>query len=65
MRDETPLSSLTQRLAGRGEGEISLVLMIEKDRSEVEVKLPGRFQVTPQVAGAIKAIPGVVAVEHV
>jgi DNA polymerase-3 subunit alpha len=25
----------------------------------VEVKLPGRFKVSPQIAGAIKAIPGV------
>jgi len=30
---------------------------------EVEVKLRGRFDVTPQMAGAIKAVPGVVAVE--
>ena len=29
---------------------------------EVEVKLPGRFKVSPQIAGAIKAVPGVVAV---
>ena len=65
LRDEAPLPSLTQRLAGRGEGEVSLVLMLERDRGEVEVKLPGRFSVTPQVAGAIKAIPGVVAVEHI
>ena len=26
------------------------------------MKLPGRFKVSPQVAGAIKAIPGVVEV---
>ena len=65
LRDEAPLPSLTQRLAGRGEGEVSLVLMLERDRGEVEVKLPGRFSVTPQVAGASKAIPGVVAVEHI
>ena len=30
---------------------------------EVEVKLSGRFELTPQMAGAIKAVPGVVAVE--
>ena len=39
--------------------------MLEHDRSEVEVRLPGQFRVTPQIAGAIKAIPGIVAVEHV
>ena len=34
-------------------------------RPEVEVKLPGRFKVSPQIAGAIKAVPGVVQVEAV
>ncbi len=65
LRDHEPLGSITQRLAVRGEGEVSLVLMLEKERSEVEVRLPGKFRVTPQIAGAIKAIPGIVAVEQV
>ena len=64
LRDEAPLNSITQRLTARGEGEVSLVLMLAADRSEVEVRLPGRFQVSAQVAGALKAIPGIVAVEH-
>jgi DNA polymerase III subunit alpha len=34
------------------------------DRGEVEIKLPGKFFVSPQVADALKAIPGIVAVEH-
>jgi DNA polymerase-3 subunit alpha len=33
--------------------------------SEVEIKLPGRFRVSPEIAGAIKAVPGVVQVEAV
>jgi DNA polymerase-3 subunit alpha len=33
------------------------------DGSEVEIKLPGRYKVSPQIAGAIKAVPGVVTVE--
>jgi DNA polymerase-3 subunit alpha len=65
LRDEAPLPSLTQRLSGRGEGEVSLVLMLAQNNGEIEVRLPGKFNVTPQIAGAIKAIPGVVAVEHV
>jgi DNA polymerase-3 subunit alpha len=32
---------------------------------ETEIKLPGRFQVSSQIAGALKAIPGIVAVEHI
>ena len=65
VRDREPLTSLAARLTQRGEGEVSLVVMLYHEKSEVEVKLPGRFQVSPQIAGAIKAIPGIVAVEHV
>jgi len=39
--------------------------MLDKDASEIEVKLPGRFMITPQIAGALKSIPGIVAVEQV
>jgi len=39
-----------------------MVLMLENG-NEVEVKLPGRFKVSPQIAGAIKAVAGVVTVE--
>ena len=43
---------------------VSLVLQLEEGQREVEVKLPGRFQVTPQVASAIKAIQGVLDVRQ-
>jgi DNA polymerase III subunit alpha len=33
--------------------------------TEVEMKLPGRFRVSPQIAGAIKAVSGVVDVQTV
>ncbi len=62
LRNEAPLESITKRLDGKGDGEISMVLMLQEG-TEVEVKLPGRFKVSPQIAGAIKAVPGVVAVE--
>ena len=29
---------------------------------EVEVKLPGKYMATPQIAGALRAVPGVVDV---
>jgi DNA polymerase-3 subunit alpha len=41
-----------------------MVLMLNGG-AEVEVRLPGRFKVSPQIAGAIKAVPGVVQVEAV
>ena len=65
LRDPKPLQSIEARLQGRGEGEVSLIVMLDEDKSEVEIKLPGRFPVSAQIAGALKAIPGIVAVEHV
>ncbi|GAC1560723.1 MAG: DNA polymerase III subunit alpha [Beijerinckiaceae bacterium] len=65
LRDTKPLPSIEARLQGRGEGEVSLIVMLDETKSEVEIKLPGRFPVSSQVAGALKAIPGIVAVEHV
>ena len=35
------------------------------DRAETEIILPGKYKVSPEIAGAIKAIPGIVTVEHV
>jgi DNA polymerase III subunit alpha len=71
LRSDAPIESIAKRLEGlprsgqeRSDGEVSVVLMLEQG-TEVEVKLPGRFKVSPQIAGAIKAVPGVVAVEAV
>ena len=58
----TPLDGVARRLAARGDGEVNVVVMLQ-DRIEVEVKLPGGFKVSPQIAGAIKAVPGVVEVQ--
>jgi DNA polymerase-3 subunit alpha len=73
LRSEAPIESVAKRLEGtpggnarngldKSDGEVSMVLMLEQG-AEVEIKLPGRFKVSPQIAGAIKAVPGVVAVE--
>jgi DNA polymerase-3 subunit alpha len=69
LRDGAPLEAVAKRLEpaprsphANGDGEVSVVLLLQRG-TEVEVKLPGRFKVTPQIAGAIKAVPGVVQVE--
>jgi DNA polymerase-3 subunit alpha len=72
LRNEAPIDGLVRRLQPTGssrngadqtsDGEVSMVLMLQNG-SEVEVKLPGRFKVSPQIAGAMKAVPGVVTVE--
>jgi DNA polymerase-3 subunit alpha len=48
--------------AGAADGDVSLVMMLDLE-TEVEMKLPGRFRVSPQIAGAIKAVSGVVDVQ--
>ena len=75
LRDAEPLAGVARRLeasqkavngngngAETADGEVSMVLLL-RNGSEVEVKLPGRFKVSPQIAGAIKAVSGVVTVE--
>jgi DNA polymerase-3 subunit alpha len=64
LRDDKPVRSIAERLREKGDGEVSLILMLEQERREVEIRLPGRYRATPQVASAIKAVPGVVTVEQ-
>ena len=65
LHDPSPLSQLAQRLKGKAEGEVTLVLRLDAPGEEVEVKLPGRYPINAQASNAIKAIPGVAEVEHV
>ena len=70
LRSVEPLDAVDKRLepvpgrASKADGEVNMVLMLAGG-AEVEVRLPGRFKVSPQIAGAIKAVPGVVQVEAV
>jgi DNA polymerase-3 subunit alpha len=75
LRDQAPIEALARRLeptsagAARGvngqpDGEVSMVLMLDGG-TEVEVRLAGRYRISPQIAGAIKAVPGVVEVQAI
>ena len=44
-------------------GEVSLIVM--SPQREVELRLPHKYAINPRVAGAIKAVPGVLHVEEV
>ncbi len=69
LKSSEPIDLVKKRLAPNGGdkaeklGEVSFVLGLA-DGSEVEVKLPGRYPISPQIAGAMKAVPGVVAVQE-
>ena len=63
LRDSTPVESLRRYLSHRGDSDVSVVCLLEDGVREVEVQLPGRYQISPQVASALKAVRGVVQVE--
>jgi DNA polymerase III subunit alpha len=64
LRDQQPIEGVAKRLEvgqDRNDGEVSMILIL--DSGEVEVKLHGRYKISPQITGAIKAVPGVVDVQ--
>ncbi len=63
LRSDAPVDGVARRLEAKGDGEVSMILILEDGATEVEVRLPGRFKVSPQIAGALKAVPGVVEVQ--
>jgi DNA polymerase-3 subunit alpha len=68
LRDPRPIPSVQERLRARGaeargEGEVSLILILDQGEREVEVKLKGRYPASPAIAGALRAVPGVVDVQ--
>jgi DNA polymerase-3 subunit alpha len=65
VRDAKPLQHVKTSLPGGGGGEVSVIMLNDDGRQEVEIRLKDRYVVSPQVASAIRAVPGVVQVELV
>ena len=65
VRDAAALGALASQLGVKGEGQVSLVVIKEGGEGEVEIELPNRCRISPQVASAMRAVPGVVEVELV
>lgn len=62
MRDERAIDSIAQRLTNGGKAPVRIVLQTDGGR-EFEIALGNSFTISPQVKGAIKAIPGVLEVQ--
>ena len=58
----TAIAQLLSRVEGRHRARISLTVADDHGR-EIDLTLPDRYPITPQIKGAIKAIRGVVLVE--
>ncbi len=65
LRNSVPIKALSPFLTTRGEGQVSLILIQEMGKREIEIELPERYVISLPGAAAIKAIPGVVDVELV
>ena len=46
-------------------GQVSFIVIKDGARGEVEVALKGGYRISPQIASAMRAVPGVVEVELV
>ncbi|HUV32142.1 MAG TPA: DNA polymerase III subunit alpha, partial [Devosiaceae bacterium] len=53
------LGHVQAQLEKGGEGVVSLVLIRDAGASEYEIELPGGFRVSPELASAMRALPGV------
>jgi len=65
VRDEKPLANIAAHLVKPGPGEVSIVILEADGEREIEVRLKGKKAISPPLASAMKAIPGVVEVELV
>ena len=65
LRDARPLPSLASQLGARGDGQVSLIVLKPDAKGEIEVALPEKYRLSPQLASALRAVPGVVDVELV
>jgi len=65
VRDDRPLSTLASQLTVKGDGQVSVVVIKPEGQGEIEIGLPDRYRISPQIASAMRAVPGVVEVELV
>jgi DNA polymerase-3 subunit alpha len=65
VRDSGPVKNVAQHLNTRGDGLVYFVVIKDDGQREIEVELKDRFRISPEVAAALKAYPGVVDVELV
>ncbi len=63
--DPKALGPINTQLRRGGNGTVSFVVIRDGGAREYEIELPGKYAVTPEVAGGIKALDGVTDVRFV
>ncbi|MBC7832719.1 MAG: DNA polymerase III subunit alpha [Hyphomicrobium sp.] len=61
-KNSDALAQIKSRLKPGGKGEIRLVMALGDRGKEVEIVMPGRYDVSPTMAGILSTAPGVVEV---
>lgn len=59
MREPKTVASLSSCIKPGSSGEVSVIVIDLEANQEVEVALPGQYNISPQVAGAVRALHGV------
>lgn len=59
MREPQTVASLSSCIKPGSSGEVSVIVIDLEANQEVEVALPGQYNISPQVAGAVRALHGV------
>jgi len=76
VKPEASIKQIAKRLQNGGngkpaepkieaKGEVNIVVSLDEGQSEVEVKLPGRYSISPQIAGNVRAVEGVLEVQEI
>lgn len=65
VRDSGPLKAVAPHLNAKGDGLVSFIVIKDAGRREIEVELPGRYRISPEIAAALRAAPGILDVELV
>lgn len=65
VRDSGPLKTVTRHLNARGDGLVSFIVIKDDGQREIEVELAEKFRISPEIAAALRAAPGVLEVELV
>ncbi len=62
LRDSGPMKALAHHL-NKGDGSVYFVLIKDDGQREIEVELPGKYRISPEIGAAFRSASGVIDVE--
>jgi DNA polymerase-3 subunit alpha len=54
---------IAKHLNAKGDGLVSFIVIKDDGQREIEVELTEKFRISPEIAAALRAAPGIVDVE--